>query len=139
MQSRGSTRAATEPPSPGDNTEKEALHTHSTIENQSQDLPVSRNRTNQETETQSRLSRDLTGGARKRRHTPDLSPQEPSLTDPPRMETRLEAARTEQGLRQRPQRGGDEPVEQRGKKERKLPTTAYGTTAVGAKGTRRLH
>ncbi|WZY85108.1 hypothetical protein YC2023_031492 [Brassica napus] len=71
--------------------------------------------------------------------TPDLSPQEPSLTDPPRMETRLEAARTEQGLRQRPQRGGDEPVEQRGKKERKLPTTAYGTTAVGAKGTRRLH
>ncbi|WZZ18534.1 hypothetical protein YC2023_111623 [Brassica napus] len=41
MQSRGSTRAATEPPSPGDNTEKGSSPHAPTTENQSQDLPVS--------------------------------------------------------------------------------------------------
>ncbi|CAG7865785.1 unnamed protein product, partial [Brassica rapa] len=126
MQSRGSTRAATEPPSPGDNTEKGSSPHAPTTENQSQDLPVSggtgRTKKPRHNPGQAETSRaELESVA----VTPDLSPQEPSLTDPPRMETRLEAARTEQGLRQRPQRGGDEPVEQRGKRKgssRRRPT-----------------
>ncbi|KAF3569031.1 hypothetical protein DY000_02013797 [Brassica cretica] len=41
MLSRGSTRAATEPPSPGDNTEKRSSPHAPTTENQPHDLPVS--------------------------------------------------------------------------------------------------